>query len=174
MFVLNEKGRVLALNKTAEQILRRRDGLELLRGTLYARSPDVAARLRVFRARLFKSRAEETLRIFVPRENALPLVCELTSSPSQKRAQGIAFLVFVTDPEKKLQFDAQLLQELFAFTAAEAKTAVSLAAGNGLSSICKQQRIAENTARTHIKRVLQKTNTRRQAQFVQLVSSCGE
>lgn len=61
---------------------------------------------------------------------------------------------------------ALALRELFGLTAAEARFAVALAEGAAVEEIASRLGISMNTARTHLKAILAKTGTNRQAQLV--------
>ena len=69
--------------------------------------------------------------------------------------------------------DAGLSAELcsaFGLTAAEAKLAAKLASGSGIEGAAASLGVSRETARTQLKAVFGKTNTRRQAELVALVS----
>ena len=61
------------------------------------------------------------------------------------------------------------LQGLFGLTAAEAAVAVALAQGRAAEDLAGRLGVSLNTVRTHIKNVLAKTGTSRQAQLVALI-----
>jgi len=60
----------------------------------------------------------------------------------------------------------ELVRLLFDLTAAEARVARSLAAGETVESIAAESRVSPNTVRTHLRHVLEKTGCRRQADLV--------
>jgi DNA-binding CsgD family transcriptional regulator len=62
-----------------------------------------------------------------------------------------------------------LLAERFELTRAEARVARRLAMGRSLKHIAKELEISSETARTHAKRAMQKTQTHRQAELVSVV-----
>ncbi|MEW5742712.1 MAG: helix-turn-helix transcriptional regulator [Myxococcota bacterium] len=62
-----------------------------------------------------------------------------------------------------------VLEERFALTRAEARVARRLAMGRSLKHIAKELDISPETARTHAKRAMQKTQTHRQAELVSVV-----
>lgn len=61
------------------------------------------------------------------------------------------------------------LAERFELTRAEARVARRLAMGRSLKHIAKELQISPETARTHAKRAMQKTQTHRQAELVSVV-----
>lgn len=79
-----------------------------------------------------------------------------------------AAILFVRDPEAPTAARS-VLQGLFGLTPAEAAVAAALAAGKSVNEIAATHRIALNTARVHIRNILAKTNTTREAQLVALI-----
>jgi DNA-binding CsgD family transcriptional regulator len=79
-----------------------------------------------------------------------------------------AALVFIRDPEAPLA--ATRLRELFGLTRTEAAVAAGLGDGKSLENIAADLGTGIGTVRTHLKRVLAKTGTHRQAQLVALLA----
>ena len=79
-----------------------------------------------------------------------------------------AVLLFIRDPEAPLA--VARLRELFGLTRTEAAVAAALARGQSLEDIAVQRGIGLGTVRTHLKRILAKTGTHRQAQAVALLA----
>lgn len=61
------------------------------------------------------------------------------------------------------------VRQLFDLTDAEAKFASALASGSSLTEAAEAQGVRISTARTHLARIFQKTNTRQQSQLVSLL-----
>ena len=80
-----------------------------------------------------------------------------------------AVCVVITDPEREVLLPAQRLRELFGLTAAEAKLAARLAAGEDLKVAAEKLRITYGTARSRLAQIFQKTNTRRQGELIRLL-----
>jgi DNA-binding CsgD family transcriptional regulator len=68
------------------------------------------------------------------------------------------------------RLDTSIVRDTFGFTDREADVAALLAEGLDVSAICQELRIGRGTVRTHLKGIFEKTGTRRQAEFVALVS----
>lgn len=66
-----------------------------------------------------------------------------------------------------------VLEQHFQLTRAEARVARRLAMGRNLQAIARELGISQETARTHAKRAMQKTQTHRQAELVSVVLSLG-
>lgn len=97
-------------------------------------------------------------------------------SPLSGRGNGLTpssgILVTVTDPDQRdaLQIDPQSLRSL-GLTAAEARLAVRLAAGEPVHAIADELGITLGTARSHLKSIFMKTNTHRQGELIVLLST---
>ena len=76
--------------------------------------------------------------------------------------------VFLSDPAARTRVAAAFLQSAFALTPAEAALAEAIIAGGGVRGAANALGIALTTAKTHLQHVLQKTQTRRQAELVRL------
>jgi DNA-binding CsgD family transcriptional regulator len=80
-----------------------------------------------------------------------------------------AAIIFVHDPSARIDLEPATLQELYGLTAAEARIATLIARGRTVADICALLSVSANTVRTHIKRLLHKTETRTQSQLVQVL-----
>lgn len=67
--------------------------------------------------------------------------------------------------------DDELLERLYSFTPTEAQTAARLAEGYTIDEIADFRGCAQSTVRTHLKRVLKKTDTHRQVALVRVILS---
>jgi DNA-binding CsgD family transcriptional regulator len=111
--------------------------------------------------------------LLIPRPQQLPLALEVVPLRPASVAFGEqrpAVLIFVRDPEAPLE--VARLRELFGFTRTEAAVAGALGRGQSLEVIAMQMGIGLGTVRTHLKRILSKTGTHRQAQAVVLLARC--
>ena len=82
-----------------------------------------------------------------------------------------AALLFITDPAEKSECLEAALRQVFGFTAAEAHLASSLADGLSLIECGEFLHVTQNTVRTHLKRIFDKTGTNRQGSLVKLILS---
>lgn len=90
----------------------------------------------------------------------LTLVLERNASPP-----GGSLWLHLVD-STRAQLDAELLRQMFGLTPAEARVALLLAQGFGSDDIAARLEVQSNTVRGHIKQLLAKTHTHRQAQLV--------
>ena len=77
--------------------------------------------------------------------------------------------VFVNDPDGGQDLSPEALTALFGLTHSEAALTLALLEGKGLQWAAGRCNMSLNTARTHLKRVFEKTRTHRQAELVRLV-----
>jgi DNA-binding CsgD family transcriptional regulator len=82
---------------------------------------------------------------------------------------GALSIVFITSMVPSMSPAASLLQALFDLTPAEARTASQITEGKSIEQISAATGIAQNTIRTHLKSVFQKTGVQRQAELVSLL-----
>ena len=77
--------------------------------------------------------------------------------------------VCVFDPELENRPDLDSLRVVHGLTPAESRLAGLFVAGHSLEEAAKRLSISIHTARTHLKRILSKTRTRRQSALVRLL-----
>src|SRR5208282_1957214 len=73
-------------------------------------------------------------------------------------ARRPAILVCVTDPDAVAALPGRQMAELFGLTGTEAALAADLLAGQGLREIAERRGRSINTVRTHLARLMAKTN----------------
>jgi DNA-binding CsgD family transcriptional regulator len=166
-------GRVVFCNRTAEAIFRAGDGMVVRGGFLAASHAEADAALR--KAIRFAIAPGESLegppRVLVPRTSsrqpyhltAAPL--RATARPFTGMAAPVAVLL-VVDPEQRQAVAEEVLKEMFGLTAKEAALARALADGHPLERAAEQLEMRYETARTHLRRIMSKTETSRQTELV--------
>jgi DNA-binding CsgD family transcriptional regulator len=82
-----------------------------------------------------------------------------------------ALAVFITDPTMSPGSISGMLCRLYGLTPRESRLAETLLWGSSVQEAADRLHITANTARVHLKRVLAKTGTHRQAQLVRLLLS---
>lgn len=102
-----------------------------------------------------------------------PLGPELLVAHHEETARALATELFgpsdAAELEASSELSAQMLQSRFGFTRAEARVVCKLAEGLSIKGIAEALDVSFETARTHAKRAMQKTDTHRQAELVSLV-----
>jgi len=166
-------GRVKHLNRPGEAL--RGEGLRLVAGRPSWREPAGHEQLsRLIAAALSRSFGHPVPESAVlPRSNGRkPVVARAT--PLIGAAQDVfhtacAIIIF-DDLERPAPPAPDLLRRTFGLTAAEARLASHLAAGQDLETAAELCRITRETARGYLKSVFAKTGTRRQGELVALLA----
>jgi DNA-binding CsgD family transcriptional regulator len=172
VLLLDRFGKVLWANSNAGALLSLADGLVRRNGCLSAAFPDDAATLASLIRDAILSRDDHglnpggALRV-ARRSRKRPLT--VLVSPLRVDAcfvRAPAAVVFVTDPESTPEPPAELYRRLYDLTQREAAVAASLVAGAGLAETAAALGMSIHTARTHLRALFRKTETRRQGELV--------
>jgi DNA-binding CsgD family transcriptional regulator len=166
VIIADSAARPVRLNRRAEAIVARRDGLFATSFGIIAAHPEETARLR----QAIVTAASGGARLRLSRPSGSPPLL-VTVIPVRGGAAPLVAL-FVMDPGTAATPSPALLQELFGLTAAEAVFAAEISRGEGLQAVADRLAIAPTTARTHLTRIFEKTGTRRQAELVRLLMQC--
>ena len=170
---MEPNGHLVYANKRGTQLLAQRDGIlldasDMCRGADSQVTKDLHGRI----SQRSIGRGKDPLFLSLPR-------------PSLKRDLSVVFLPFsddheadkklvamlITDPETSLAPDPASLVDLFGLTLSEAKIGQAIAQGISLEEAARKSGITLSSARTYLKRIYSKTNTRGQADLVKLILS---
>jgi len=177
--LVTRSGRLVYANAAAQALLARNDGIMIADGVLGCANPSVAGAFQAVveaacdpagqGGRSGALRIPRPLRRPALAMIALPLRAEALEFDLSRRDEPAA-LVCISDP--MLDFDLKPLQlmELFGLTQAESSLATDLLAGLELREIADSSGRSINTMRTHLARLMAKTETRRQSDLVRLLS----
>jgi len=173
-FVVDENGTVHFANQTAERMIARGTGLNIRQKRLHAnRSEETAALQAAIASCVETARSgggEPTGRIRISRaDSGAPLsvlVIPLRPQAPWSRLYRPAAILFVSDPEHRVEIPRESLRREFGMTPAEAALALEILTGRGLQDASRRLHIMLSTARTHLAHIFHKTNTRSQAQLV--------
>ncbi|CAH2599059.1 HTH luxR-type domain-containing protein [Rhodovastum atsumiense] len=170
---LDPAGRIVFANEAARTLLTTGDALLVEHGLLAARRPDLTSSLR--RMIGLAANGEATKGLILPRRDEgsslfLETVPVGRSATLPSLGARPAVLLMITDPENELGPTADRLRTLYGLTAREAAVAVRAARGEGLDSVADVLGMASNTARSHLKKIFDKTETHRQAELSWLLA----
>ena len=174
---LDERGKVINCNQSANRLIAERDGLNMVNNHLHLDSN---------RARkIFEDAIEDIItakqKDHSPSVHALAadrpsgkadleiLIKPLTIDKSVESTQTPNLMVFISDPEKIYEIDIKILISLYRLTRAEAMLAKHLAAGNTLDQSSLKLGIARNTARAQLRSIFAKTGVTQQSMLVSLI-----
>jgi DNA-binding CsgD family transcriptional regulator len=166
------QGRDFTCNKVAQTILDDNDGLQLVCGRLKTSRQDQSEALEALidDTKRQRKRGGE-LAIMRPSGNR-PLtvvVRPIGYRDSVFRDGQSDVAVFLADPDHHRVPTIGLLRQVFGLTSTEAQVASKLASGKAPDAIAEELNVSIGTARNHLKRILAKTETSRQAELVALI-----
>jgi DNA-binding CsgD family transcriptional regulator len=181
IFVINSSWLSQPLNTAAERIAAEGDGIRIEHGRLAASraSEQLALRSLIADAMSLDNNTTHVKggMLLVSRHPfRCPLevlVTPLCSGYGIFGKRRRAVLIVVVDPEREPNISEEVLRRTWHLSHAEAAVAKLLSSGKDIKEIADELHISLNTARTHLKRVLSKTGSRRQAEAVlRCLQSC--
>ncbi len=178
--ILDPDMRITYANEGADEILSDPESaLGLRQGRLFARQPADQRQLRQLVEGALRS-AQDPL---APAQASMILhgedgshslsACAMPAPPSIGQAHTSGKVLIAL---RRLEMATNLVacaRQLFDLTDTEAKFASALASGSSLTEAAEAQGVRISTARTHLARIFQKTNTRQQSQLVSLLRSAA-
>ena len=174
---LDRRGRIVAANDRAGELLRQRDGLLYTDGVLHAVEPADDAELQLLLERampLFGGQGAAgsmTVGRLLVSPRFVLHVSPVGGRLTDFGMRSVAALVLVVNPERKPRIDADLVASALGLTPTESYVAVMLATGYTLREVAVRMRLKESTVRWHLKHIFTKQHISRQADLVRLVLS---
>lgn len=175
VFAVDTRRRIVMLNQRADTLLRENSGLGSEQGRLGLQDDLLDQRMTRQILSCIDTAggrpAPPGSAMTIPRTGRLPLtmiMAPLPMSADAAQARPLA-LVIVRDPEAAT-VTVTGLRRLFDFTRMEALVAADLACGMSLDNIASRRGIGAATVRSHLKGILSKTGTHRQAEAVALIA----
>lgn len=108
--------------------------------------------------------------LMIRRPRRRPLLVTLVGAGSRGTGQeGVAAFAYITDPEQNLTEIVEPACRLYGLSPSETRLACALADGASLQEAAKAQSVQEQTARSYLKQIFAKTETKRQGELVQLM-----
>jgi DNA-binding CsgD family transcriptional regulator len=170
--LIDEHARVLDLNACVEL----GDGLDISGGSLQATRLTDRQRLQGYLAAILDpdrqpTRGSSTLMISRP-SGLRPWLLDAIACTDALRSlhSRAAALLLITDIERPVRLNRELLREMFALTSTEAKLARQLVTGQSLQQAAAALDISEGHARQRLKAIFSKTGTARQVELVALLA----
>lgn len=175
-FLVDDAARVLFANREAESLMTSSGGLRVVNGMMRAQSAADTAKLHALIAGcagqgggiedgdlLLLARGPHRAPITV---SVLPFRREEPILLSQRPVA----IVFTSDPDRAPAPPAARIKLRHGLTPAETAFAIEIVKGDGIQACADRLGISRATARTHLSHIFRKTNTRRQAELVRLLS----
>jgi DNA-binding CsgD family transcriptional regulator len=175
--LLDAKRRVVAVNASAERIFAMQDGIALGSSGPYVTSPNENRAFQLLLSSALQPDEGRELEaggfVAVSRPSGgRPYAVMVT--PLFKALPGSAggdavVSVWIADPESGRVSATQVLEKLYQLTNAEAELVQLLSQGLSLEEAADKRGVTINTARSQLKQVFSKTDTRRQGELLRLV-----
>ena len=172
---LDRRGRIVAMNDTARELLRRNDGLSDGAGMLRTTNSEDDARLDDLLARALPrlvgqgASGSMTVRRTSAAVRLALHVKPVASREADYRARSVAALVLIADPLSRVRVEPDLVAVALGLSRAEAGVAVLLAEGRTARQIAEATGREYSTVRTHLKHIFTKLRVSRQYDVAQAV-----
>lgn len=174
VIVVDGDGHVLHMNQAGSALVAEKDGLTVdanlvCRGAMPEETQTLLATIRRQAAPGHKDDTVTAVSLSRPsmRHPLLVIAAPLGAEPDADGQASVA--LFVADPDRPPALDAEVIGRLYGLTGAESRLACVLATGRDLGDAAEALHITQESARTYLKRIFAKTNTRRQADLVRLI-----
>ncbi len=157
--VLDRAGNVVLMNRSAESLLKRGDGLVLRNRRLRADRAAESARLNALISRSVSAASgRETApggSVLISRTASRPLALTVYTLPASVAlpAQNAAAVLFIHDPEQQVGIPADLLRQGYGLTPSEARLAIVLLEGHTLKESADSCGVTHNTAKSQLKSI---------------------
>ena len=175
---LDRRGRIVAANDRARDILRRGDGLSDRDGVLRARAPADQARLERLVAAALPAADAISGSMLLRRTSVLPQFVVHVKPVSLRQpdfgTQRTAVLVLLVEPGNRPRIDPSLVATTLGLTPAESRIAVWLTEGRTVREIATATGRQESSIHWHLRQIYTKQAISRQADLVRLVLSVAE
>lgn len=178
VMLVSREARVLFANDQARELFAAGDGLTTSRGTLEGVTVRDTVAVRSFIVKLFDAGESGAHRWTLPIRRSSgqrPYACfghrlPLGMAGECASSEQVAIL-FVSDPERQVRLEPDVLEWLYGITHAEALLAASLVRGLSLKQAARARGISYETARTQLKSLLRKTDCGKQGDLLKLLIS---
>lgn len=170
--VLSPDGKPRFANRAALALSARHDGLALDRHGVRASARAAQVELQALIARVGRGGGAGIVRVPRPSGRRAFVVLALPLTRPHRAQLGAlppSVLVAIADPDCQARLPADVLEELFDLTAAEAAVAIEILGCDGLQAIADRLGVTLSTIRVHLQRVFEKTGVHRQAELVRLL-----
>lgn len=169
---MDRSGQVQFVSQAADRLLRTTPEVQVKDGKLHMGTVPLqqalAAAIQCVTAPPPNGRVCQSLSLQRSGEHVFQLTLLLTPLPSSSHAE---IMVLLTDHHRNSGARTTTLRELYHLSPAEARVADLLAQGLTVREIADQLRLNLETVRFHVKRLLAKTGSRRQAELMKLMLS---
>jgi DNA-binding CsgD family transcriptional regulator len=175
--ITDGNGRPVLLNQAAASLIAEADGIAVKNRRLQVgnRSETTLLQKMIAAASRGEVRSPEASTLMVSRPSRRRayrlFVASMRRTRSWLLSETCGAIIFIRDPESvRPPADKAYLRGLYGLTPTETDLAVELMQGGRLTAAAEALGIATSTARSHLKRIFDKTGARRQAELVHLAT----
>ncbi len=166
VLVVEDRGRVVFANRVGHSLLLRGRGIGLQGGRISVAAPEEDhVLLKAIAAAAERGRRSILNFSIMDRE------MQLAIGPLQEQGHTSGFAMIFVSADEIASDAIQALRETFDLTGAESTIVAELLAGRTLNEAAVARHISLNTARSHLRAILAKTNTSRQTELILLLSN---
>jgi len=177
VILLDQNSHVVMTNRSGAQILAVADGIRIDHGRPRLSDPRQDRDFQLLVDEVVHTRAQrgrsygKTMSFVRPsgRRSYAAMLGPLLAPPPGTALREAAAILFIADPEGSQISTTEVLEGLYDLTRAEAELLRLLAEGRSLEEVAEKRGVTMNTARSQLKQVFAKTETRRQGELVRLV-----
>ena len=168
--LLTADGFILFANGVVRDLMRKAEGIRSSSGWLALMSGELTAKLRNLLAR-DASEPDVAAMILERGEGRQPLLINVIALGRRGHASGnggrqACAVTVIIDPERCAAVSLEAFSELHGLTDAEARVLRAVVGGKGLVATAAKLGVTAATARTHMKRIFEKTGTHRQTELL--------
>lgn len=176
--VTNASGLLMMANRSFEQILATRDGLELSSDGVLRAQGECGPALSELLQRasrgvtVGKGLKQDTAVAVIRSSGKRPLTLQVRPATGRlpaEEGEGPSVLVFVLDPELRVEAAEEELRQLYGLTSTEARLANLLMEGKTVDECCKRLGVRQSTGRTHLQHLFEKVGVKRQSELVSVL-----
>lgn len=175
--LIDGRGRPIAMNRSAGELIAKSGALVVGRHGVYASKPLDSQRLQqMIERQVAQAPSNEPVPEAVPIRRSGTAVPMSVIGTSLRRPLGTgrpedpAVALFISDPDEAPADAAEeRLMALYALTRLEARLATRLVSGRSLDEIASDLRVSIHTVRAYLKQIFAKTNVHRQSDLVRIL-----
>lgn len=176
VLLLDKSQHVVLANAAAEALLASDKTLTTTKGTLTARDSRSNRELQKAILEVVTGKSDSGAEIRIDREHGRPLLATVlplaAENPFIKALMtGACCAVFISDLDSAQASRSRAFARSYGLTPAESRLLDSILSGLGLAQAAEQIGVSLATARTHLQRIFDKTETSRQGELIHLVMS---
>jgi DNA-binding CsgD family transcriptional regulator len=178
VFLVDSDGRIVHANASGRTVLAEGAVIHQANGRIIATDPRANLALRDVVARAAAGDAAvgtKGIAVILPGRDGTEYVADcLTLTSGSRHAAGVCHgavvAIFIRKAALDMQSSIELLSRRYGLTAGELRVLLALIDTGSVAEVARLVGISEGTVRNHLHRLFEKTNTRRQAELVRLVS----